>query len=72
MERYQDENDPLNGPDFLSGFMCMEECGRPAGTYWSPFWCQACNAKRLGAMRTNGLDSGGAPIEEQKRDGRLV
>jgi len=64
MERYQDPNDPLNGPDFLSGFMCMEECGRAAGTYWSPFLCQVCNSKRLGPALPN-LDSGDAPVVAQ-------
>ena len=47
MERYQDPNDPLNGPAHHSGRLCDEGCGRPAGTAWSPYWCQPCNAARM-------------------------
>ena len=48
MERYADPNDPLNGPEYHTGKECLErKCGNPAGTGWSPFWCQPCNAKRM-------------------------
>jgi hypothetical protein len=47
MERYQDPDDPLNGSDHLTGKLCIEKCGRPAGTHWSPYWCQPCNASRM-------------------------
>lgn len=45
---YRDPNHALNGPEYLSGRTCVERgCGRPAGTFWSPFWCQPCNATRM-------------------------
>lgn len=47
MQRYQDPNDPLNGPEYHTGKLCCEGCGRPAGTAWSPHWCQPCNAARM-------------------------
>lgn len=48
MKRYEDPNDPLNGPKYQTGKKCIEKgCDNPAGTHWSPFWCQACNAKRM-------------------------
>lgn len=47
MNRYEDPSDPLNGPEHLTGKPCIERCGRPAGTAWSPFWCQPCNSERM-------------------------
>jgi hypothetical protein len=48
MERYQDPKDPLNGVSYQTGKQCVElRCTRPAGTHWSRFWCQPCNAARL-------------------------
>ena len=48
MERYEDPNDPLNGPKYHTGKPCVEKgCSRPAGTHWGRFWCQACNAARM-------------------------
>ncbi len=48
MEHYQDPNDPLNGPEHHTGSPCVEKgCDRPAGTAWSPYWCQLCNAARM-------------------------
>ena len=29
-----------------SGRAC-DECGAPAGTLWGPYWCPACDEKRL-------------------------
>jgi hypothetical protein len=57
MERYEDPGDEANSAIFHSGGPCIERgCERPAGTAWSPFWCQPCNAarmRRIGAsMRT--------------------
>ena len=47
-ERYADPGDPLNGPKYHTGKPCIERgCNNPAGTGWSPFWCQPCNAKRM-------------------------
>ena len=47
MEKYRDPNDPLNGEKYHTGKPCVEGCGRPAGTAWSKFWCQPCNAARM-------------------------
>lgn len=47
VKRYHDTGDALNGTKFRTGKLCIEDCGRPAGTYWSKLWCQPCNAKRM-------------------------
>lgn len=48
MERFEDPSDPLNGPAHHTGKLCIERgCERPAGTHWSRFWCQPCNAARM-------------------------
>ena len=46
--RHKDPNDPLNSVQHHTGKPCIERgCTRPAGTAWSPYWCQPCNADRL-------------------------
>lgn len=46
--RCADPNDPLNSPKYHTGKPCVERgCVKPAGTAWSPFWCQAHNAERM-------------------------
>lgn len=48
MKRFEDPTDPLNGPKYHTGKECVERhCHRPAGTHWSPLWCQPCNAARM-------------------------
>lgn len=48
MERYEDPNDPLNGPRYQTGEACIETgCSKPAGTHWSPIWCHAHNVERM-------------------------
>ena len=48
MDRYQDPNHPLNGPEYWTGRPCIEPgCNEPAGTWWSPLWCHGCNVKRM-------------------------
>lgn len=48
MKRYEDPNDPLNAATHHTGKECIEKgCTRPAGTSWSPFWCQPCNSARM-------------------------
>lgn len=44
---YQDPAHPGNGPKYRTGKFCIEGCGRPAGTRWSPFWCFECNVERM-------------------------
>ena len=53
MDRYQDPNDPLNGEEHQTGKPCIEKCGRPAGTHWSPYWCQPCNAARMNRISSS-------------------
>lgn len=47
MDAYQDPGDPRNGIAYHTGKLCIEDCGRPAGTAWSPLWCFPCNVARL-------------------------
>lgn len=48
MERFEDPKDPLNGPAYHTGKLCVQPgCRRPAGTNWSAFLCQPCNAERM-------------------------
>ncbi len=44
---FDDKDDPGNGVEHLTGEPCIEGCGRPAGTAWSPHWCFECNVKRI-------------------------
>lgn len=54
MERYEDPNDPLNGPEFHTGKKCaVKGCSNRAGTSWSPFFCQPCNANRFNRITAN-------------------
>jgi len=48
MEAYEDPDHPYNGPEYHTGKKCIERgCTYPAGTKWSPLWCQAHNAERI-------------------------
>lgn len=48
MKKHQDPKHSLNGKRYQTGKLCIESgCSRPAGTAWSPHWCQPCNAKRM-------------------------
>ena len=54
MERYKKPNDELNSPKYYSGKECIERgCSNPAGTSWSPLWCQFHNAERLDRITKN-------------------
>ena len=44
---FEDPEDYGNSTEFHTGKRCIEGCGRPAGTYWSRFWCFECNVKRM-------------------------
>lgn len=44
---YEDPNHKGNSPRHHTGKLCIEGCGRPAGTAWSPHWCQICNSERI-------------------------
>ena len=47
---HRDPDHPHNSSAHHTGKNCIEQCGRPAGTWWSPLWCQPCNADRLGRI----------------------
>jgi hypothetical protein len=57
MDRIDDKNDPRNGPKYLTGKACIGlggiKCESPAGTAWSPHWCQPCNAARMRNITAN-------------------
>jgi hypothetical protein len=42
-----DAADPYNSARYHTGKLCIEGCGRPAGTRWSPYWCWQCNVARM-------------------------
>lgn len=44
---YADPDYSGNGSEYHTGELCIEGCGRPAGTAWSPHWCQPCNTARM-------------------------
>jgi hypothetical protein len=48
---YHNPADEFNGPQYHTGKLCIEGCGRPAGTAWSPLWCQPCNVIRMDRIR---------------------
>jgi hypothetical protein len=48
MDPWQDPNDWRNEPQFHTRKPCAEKgCAKPAGTWWSPIWCQTHNAERI-------------------------
>jgi hypothetical protein len=47
MEAFENPADERNGPTYQTGKSCIEGCGRPAGTAWSPYWCHPCNVERM-------------------------
>lgn len=54
LEPYADPAHPNNGPEHHTGKKCIEKgCENPAGTSWSTFWCQPCNAKRMERISAN-------------------
>ena len=32
---------------YRTGKLCIEGCGREAGSLWSPRWCPECNRERM-------------------------
>ena len=48
MQPWSDPSDPKNGSQHHTGLPCIEDgCQEPAGTAWSPHWCQRHNAERI-------------------------
>jgi len=71
MERFEDPSDPLNGQQHHTGKTCIEHgCENPAGTHWSPYWCQPCNMKRMRRI-DNGLKSALAELDGQRHNAKL-
>ena len=50
LRAYEDPNHIGNSAKHHTGEPCIEECGRPAGTVWSPHWCFECNVKRMNGV----------------------
>ncbi len=39
---------------YHTGIACIEEnCDKPAGSYWSPYWCFDCNSDRMKRISTS-------------------
>ena len=47
MKPHEDPTHPHNSARYHTGKLCIELCGRPAGTWWSRLWCQPCNTARM-------------------------
>jgi hypothetical protein len=48
MHPSDDPNNVNNGAQYHTGKPCIvKDCDKPAGTAWSPYWCQKHNAERL-------------------------
>lgn len=48
MENYENPKHKLNGPKYRTGKKCINQnCVNEAGTAWSEFLCQPCNALRM-------------------------
>jgi len=47
MKAYTDTNSEGNSTKYHTGKLCINGCGRPAGTAWGLHWCVDCNIKRL-------------------------
>jgi hypothetical protein len=60
-----------NSPKYHTGNPCVEKgCERPAGTAWSPYWCQPCNAirmKRISTHLNEAMDYFQKKVEEEKQ-----
>lgn len=48
MKAYEDTHNIGNSEKYHTGLKCINDaCQNKAGTAWSPYWCQPCNAKRI-------------------------
>ena len=47
MQRYEDPKDAGNAVSHQTGKLCVNRCGRPAGTLWGPLLCHPCNVVRM-------------------------
>lgn len=44
---FRNPNDSGYNPEYHTGKKCINGCGNPAGTLWSPYWCKDCNIERM-------------------------
>jgi hypothetical protein len=45
---FEDPNHEGNSPKYHTGKPCIEPgCDKPAGTWWSPYWCFEHNVERI-------------------------
>ena len=48
LEAFEDPNHRGNSTKYHTGKPCVTPgCLNPAGTAWSPLWCQPCNVDRI-------------------------
>ncbi len=48
MKPFEDPDHQANSSLYHRGKTCIEPgCKNPAGTVWSPYWCQKHNAERI-------------------------
>lgn len=47
MKPYEDPNHEYNSERYHTGQLCVGCHVKPAGTRWSPHFCQKCNAERI-------------------------
>lgn len=51
VQGYNDPKDRGNSAKYHTGKLCIgldgQKCEKPAGTWWSPYWCFGCNVKRI-------------------------
>lgn len=54
MDIWRDSDYKGNSSFYHTGKKCITKgCENPAGTTWSPNWCQPCNADRIDRISTN-------------------
>jgi hypothetical protein len=53
MLAFEDPNHEGNSPKYHTGKPCMTQgCDKPAGTWWSPYWCFEHNVERIKRIDT--------------------
>lgn len=54
MIAYEDPSHPGNSPMYQTGMTCVVKgCDKPAGTWWSPYWCFEHNVERIRRISAN-------------------
>lgn len=68
MIAFEDPQHTGNSSLHWTGHDCIEGCGRPAGTAWSPHWCFECNVKRIRRISAS-LDSIMSKVAAERLEG---